>query len=47
MASPTDVLQQEIDRLENAVFHLVRSNSEMKTQMKDHGPDRDLREAIQ
>mmetsp|Transcript_26088 Transcript_26088/g.67434 ORF Transcript_26088/g.67434 Transcript_26088/m.67434 type:complete len:130 (+) Transcript_26088:404-793(+) len=42
-----DVLQEELSRLENAVRHLRRSNTEMKEALASEGPDRDLKEAIE
>mmetsp|Transcript_13750 Transcript_13750/g.38924 ORF Transcript_13750/g.38924 Transcript_13750/m.38924 type:complete len:121 (+) Transcript_13750:433-795(+) len=46
-SSETDVLQEEIGRLQNAVDHLVRSNKELKDLIQETGPDRDYKEAIE
>ena len=46
MDEPAGPLESEIQELEHAVVHLVRSNDELVQAIAEQGPDRDYQEAI-
>ena len=41
-----EVLREELERLQNSVHQLERSNKELEEEMKLHGRDRDYSEAV-
>ena len=38
--------EQTVAALEHSIFHLERSNAELEAHMKEHGHDRELRQAV-